>query len=566
MRLTPVALLVAFAVVATSCGSTNSGVKAKRADGVATSDAEANTDPSPSSDSNAGATAPSTATPDQTSIDQAAVRADIARIIALPVDQQEAEARTLDAAYERQWLTLAGVDDALGGAANTDAAFAAVITGINGPIAAWKANPPPLSVGPTHRVGSDEGPTYGALLFAGYLLGAVLVGVGVSATNNGEKKSGSVPDDGKDPKGKAAVKIEGDRAAVSVETEGEYTDKGLKGKFKTKTDLVVCPDVNGKVTGKVHLDLSSTAVGSNSGTNGTFDVEFTAYVNDEAEVADTDYDVRYQMAQFENSKGGFIDLSLSIPGTTKGGEATATLNRFGGVVTNQLSKSTAGLAAIFGLLLGSSAVNAARDGWKSGRCVKLDATTDPAGRDNLKPLTSVAIHATPRSLLDGSNVGGNVYATLVGASDVQPGGTPVPADADFTYTAPAEEDATGGVALEARSKRGIGKLTLSFSTEAPHSYQIVGGLQDWQVDDHVCDVTQGFEITTEIGTMVFSGGLTGTYTFTGVFNSSYSGEYRIDLPDGPGKPGTMTGGGSGVIHGEAGSGTEHYVLTPALPC
>jgi hypothetical protein len=41
------------------------------------------------------------------------------------------------------------------------------------------------------------------------------------------------------------------------------------------------------------------------------------------------------------------------------------------------------------------------------------------------------------------------------------------------------------------------------------------------------------------------------------------GEYAITLPDGPGKPGTMAGGGVGtVVGGAAGSGTENYTLTP----
>ena len=62
--------------------------------------------------------------------------------------------------------------------------------------------------------------------------------------------------------------------------------------------------------------------------------------------------------------------------------------------------------------------------------------------------------------------------------------------------------------------------------------------------------------------MSLSGGLSGTYSATGVFNLSYTGEYSIDLPNGPGQPGTMTGSGGGSIANQAGSGTEQYTLTP----
>lgn len=100
-----------------------------------------------------------------------------------------------------------------------------------------------------------------------------------------------------------------------------------------------------------------------------------------------------------------------------------------------------------------------------------------------------------------------------------------------------------------------------------YAYFISGGLQDFQVDGvQVCDVRKPFTLTSPgIATAEFSGGesLTGTYSATGAFNLSYTGTYTISLPAGPGEPGTMVGGGGGQIAGQAGSGTETYVLTPA---
>ena len=69
--------------------------------------------------------------------------------------------------------------------------------------------------------------------------------------------------------------------------------------------------------------------------------------------------------------------------------------------------------------------------------------------------------------------------------------------------------------------------------------------------------------------MELSGGLEGTYSYTGPFNAKGEGTYKISLPDGPGKPGTMVGGGEGQITGDkvyTGSGVENYTLTPIEPC
>ena len=99
----------------------------------------------------------------------------------------------------------------------------------------------------------------------------------------------------------------------------------------------------------------------------------------------------------------------------------------------------------------------------------------------------------------------------------------------------------------------------------PQAYQVVGGLQDWKVNQKVCNVMKPFALSSSIGSMKFSGGLSGTYTFGGVFNAQYTGTYTISFPDGPRKPGTMVGTGGGSVAGQAGQGTEKYTLTPLGP-
>lgn len=100
----------------------------------------------------------------------------------------------------------------------------------------------------------------------------------------------------------------------------------------------------------------------------------------------------------------------------------------------------------------------------------------------------------------------------------------------------------------------------------PRTYRIVGGLQDFQVSEEVCPITEPFRLSSDVGTMKLSGGLSGTYTFKGAYDASYTGTYVITFPDGPRRAGTMVGQGGGSISGQPGSGAERYTVTPVGPC
>lgn len=98
------------------------------------------------------------------------------------------------------------------------------------------------------------------------------------------------------------------------------------------------------------------------------------------------------------------------------------------------------------------------------------------------------------------------------------------------------------------------------------AYRIVGGLDDWQTDTAVCDIMKPFKLTSDILTVDFSGGLSGTYSYSGgPFGAAGGSRYTISLPNGVGKPGTMTGGGVGCAEGKCEGGTEIYDLTPISP-
>ena len=98
------------------------------------------------------------------------------------------------------------------------------------------------------------------------------------------------------------------------------------------------------------------------------------------------------------------------------------------------------------------------------------------------------------------------------------------------------------------------------------AFQIVGGLDDWQTNTKVCDIMQPFKLTAGGFVMDLSGGLVGTYKYTGPYAGSGTGTYTISLPGGLDKPGTMIGTGDGSAGGASAGGTEKYTLTPIPPC
>ena len=98
------------------------------------------------------------------------------------------------------------------------------------------------------------------------------------------------------------------------------------------------------------------------------------------------------------------------------------------------------------------------------------------------------------------------------------------------------------------------------------AYQIVGGQGHWQTNSKVCDIMKPFTLTGGGFTHEHSGGLSGNFTYTGPVSLHGGGTYTISLPDGLGKPGTMTADVVGHYASYKGSATAKYTLTPLEPC
>jgi hypothetical protein len=272
------------------------------------------------------------------------------------------------------------------------------------------------------------------------------------------------------------------------------------------------------------------------------EMKIKGQVDDDAQLVSYDMDTRTESAQFANSKGVYADQSIGW--TTTGdvaGNYRAKVNRTGGDVTSEFITDQGKWSLFVAIMLKDKAVEAAKRGWQSGRCVTLEPTTSPSKRKGLKPSNAVSITAAPRSKIDGGPVGGNVTATLNGDSSVDPAGSKVKADATFAYVAPGEKDKTATVSLEARSNRGVAKAEVAFDTKKT-SYTASGKQGTLTFSGTVSDLTQPFTIDG-------SGGLKVVFTYVPADETGRAGSMNAA---GRGGGFTITDSGTYTIAGDEG--------------
>lgn len=553
-------VLVAMAMVMSSCGGTEK---------AGTSTPSSASMPGVSSTPSTGAAVVSTPLIDSGRVSDAAIAAMVddsgtvnetlrkqvvGAILALPEDQQLAVLGDLSLRAELEIATTSGLETAIGSRASTEAALRGAWAQIGTQVAAVDPSAPLEPATPPAGLRRVAAPSAGAVGALGIMMGffglAATADAIVSAANN------MSPDAYEEHPSDGSL-ITGALEQSSIELEFNGKQDGVDVAFKASAVVHPCPTADGSFDIEASIDTKTSKGGV--GQNATIDLKINGHTDDDAKIADVNIDNHTQWADFGGGQGQFIDFTFS--GAT--GLDKFALTRTGGIVTKDFVSMSVVIAAAFGSMLATKYIEASEKAWSSGRCVKLEPTASP-GPKGLKPSATSEITAAPRSKIDGGPVGGTVTAALTaGGASVEPVSTKVPADATFNYLAPDEPNKSGTVSLEARSKRGVAKADITLDTAAQNAYIVVGGLEDFQVNQTVCDIMGPFELVSPgVATMNLSGGLSGTYSATGVFNLSYTGEYTIDLPNGPGQPGTMTGSGGGSIANQAGSGTETYTLTP----
>jgi hypothetical protein len=423
---------------------------------------------------------------------------------------------------------------------------------------------------PTAHAAEPAASSMGAMqqYLIGHQIGFFMVDAGaVGEADRGKHKTVEMKDEKTGTVEASMVLSVGKDGSVSTEltTKVSMPVFGLDANSKVKLTGNLCPNAEGKID--LNVEQSSNGRAGSSGST-IYDKNLTAKigasVNEDAEVASMDLDLK----QATRSTAGGRQVYVETNQSGKGATGDYSDMKFDGVRIDRASQqanaddavlSQNGLTDAFRLAIG--VLQSAKGRWQGGGCVKIDATSP--GTVSVNSSTQIPVKVTHK--FEGSEVPSKLTAALSGGASVDP--TLIPKTAGtLTYVAPGETGKSATIKLTANSRRGRATLDLTASTGGD-SYQIVGGLDDFQTDTSVCDIMKPFTLTGGGITNKFSGGLSGTYNFTGPYQSKGSGTYTISLPGGPGKPGTMTGQGSGSVMGRfTRSGTEQYTLTPIAPC
>ncbi len=351
---------------------------------------------------------------------------------------------------------------------------------------------------------------------------------------------------------------------LGISLKSESTKNGVKVStdMQAKIEGNDCPNAEGQVqiTVKIHLSARSGGAG--------YTQDLTAFirmvVDDNANVSATTIDITQGTSRGRNGQETYVETGETIKynngdfGSGKQSNARVIQKTDNATGSDVQDAWVSGQSTAYGAAIG--AMSAAESTWKDGRCIKIEARSPGL----VDPGSGTEIPVKVRHKKDGTEVAAKLDVNLVGEASIDP--TLIPkTPGTLMYVAPGETGKTATIKLKATSRRGIAMLDLTAST-GTNSYRISGGLDEWYTDTIVCDITKPFTLTGTHGIKVdFSGGLSGTYTYSGTsFSVQGSGTYEMSFPQGQGKNGEMVGRGPGSVKGGGrtwkGSGTETYTL------
>ncbi|PYT01961.1 MAG: hypothetical protein DMF63_03765 [Acidobacteria bacterium] len=349
----------------------------------------------------------------------------------------------------------------------------------------------------------------------------------------------------------------------------ESTKNGVKvtTEMQAKIEGNDCPTAEGQVQITVKMRLAARSGGA--GYTQDLTVFIRIQVDDNANQSATTLDITQATSRGKNGRETYVETGETLK--YSGGDfGTGTqsnqrvIQKTDNATDAEVSEGRAsGMAAAYGAAIG--AIQTAESAWKGGKCIKIEATSP----GTVEPSSGIEIPVKVVHRKEGSEIAAKLDATLSGETSIDPNLIPK-TPGTLMYIAPGETGKSATIKLKATSRRGIAILDLTAST-GTNSYRISGGLDDWYTDTVVCDITKPFTLTGGGIAVKFSGGLTGTYEYTGPFSGQGHGTYEMSFPYGSGKNGEMVGRGPGSVQGGGktyhGSGEERYsLMTVDGPC
>lgn len=415
----------------------------------------------------------------------------------------------------------------------------------------------------------------GAMIGTGFLAAMWARSQGSADIPTGDESSRTVTEGGVTSTVSGSYGVEGTKLVADVTVT---TQKTVDGQPYTEVVHVTvrgdaCPDADGKLSLELKLEHSLTGGGATA--TRMWDGTITAHVGDDAWLKTVDFDV--------TTSGDDSTSGAAAPAPRFGWSATTeqvssgllagSINLRRGAITwtgaEGLNRTQAATAALRAFFLADSVAERvlpkAQDHWRNGGCVIIEVpegTKQNVGPNETRPFT---VHVKQK--WEGVDVPVKVTVTeFRGKEGVEPREID-PAPDRFTITAGA--DGYASVVLETVSRRGRDTEGIEYTVRA--AYRIVGGLDYFQVDQVVCDITRTFRLQGSGITMRFHPNLDdrmkGTYEYSGSFagvKAKGSGTYVVKADE---TGGTMVGKGKGSITSPLGTftgfGTERYTLTPA---
>lgn len=445
--------------------------------------------------------------------------------------ERERRVAALDARVERATWTLSGLEEAVGGPDAADGTFAALYERVRADLPALSRQvQQPAAFGRSAPPGATVTEAAGAALFGGLVITAASAR-GAASLADGEN-TGSTTADG--------ITRSATRDTGSITASRTAVVDGVEVTIDTSTTVRACPGPDGVAVAEG--SIGTTVRKGGTGLRSTYSAKVRVQVGDDAEVVSETHDLRSERSDFAGGKGTYADVSLT--------QGQWVVNRTAGRLPENYVQESVNATLFMGSILVQFLVDAAQERWQSGACVRL-APRPSKGPTGLDPGDRVTVLAEPRAKLDGRPTGGTVTAVLTaGEASVSPSGSKVPADATFTYTAPARTARTGDVELESRSRRGVGKASVHFDT-FESSFAAEGGGGDYRGTGVICSLSRPFTVSGSGLQQRFTprGETSGTYVLSGRAGGvSWSGDgtYRVDLNSAR-TAGTLTTTGTNTI-------------------
>lgn len=348
---------------------------------------------------------------------------------------------------------------------------------------------------------------------------------------------------------------------TSVESNVKIAQLGAEANGTTSVSARdLCPDAEGRVKFTTRVQRSGSLAGGAS-VQGKIEVRIEIVVNEQAEIASSLIDASYDVSTTGSSKPARATGQFqSAAGESIGDRAYSSADATRSGVEGQMQDAAIAEATSLGI----GAIQGAESNWRTGYCMKIDATSPGTVAPNTVSTIDVKtfLRSEPATAIRSS-----VTATLSGGASIEPDKFAGPGS--FKHIAVGEKNKTMSIKLRATSRRGADEIILKIDTNE-QQYLIEGGGGEFRGSGVICDITMPFTVRGNANIVVNftpSGDRGGSYSYTGsiagaaLFGSgTYAVVYDGDIPV------RVTAGGPGSARGKGGtftrSDSENYTLTP----